>query len=133
MRWLLVFAIACGSSSERTYADSAYVYELTVVPTGNTAPLYAAAETDVEYDTRAEGQCIGRGVEGEPFRPRKSPHLSGRSGPPPPGLGANAWLAPVDRIAVSVIVRSGGRELVRGCTAVALDPHRAVAVEVELK
>jgi hypothetical protein len=120
MRWLVVFVVACGSSSAPTYADSEYVYEFTIVPTGNTAPLLAAAEADVEYDTRAEGQCIGRGVEGEPFRPHKKP-------------GQTSWLAPVDRIAVSVIVRSGGRELVRGCSAVALDQRRAVPVEVELK
>lgn len=133
MRWLAVVLVGCSSSATPGFHESAYVYELTIVPTGNTVPLMAAGESDVEYDLRAEGQCIGRGVEGVPFRPRKSTHPAARSGPPPPGLGVQAWLAPVDRIAVGVIVRSNGRELVRGCAAVALDPHRQVAVEVELK
>ena len=133
MRWLALVVMACGSSSAPSFHESAYVYAFSIVPTGNTAPLMAAGEGDVEYDLRAEGQCIGRGVEGEPFRPRRSPQSSTRPGPHPPGLGEHAWLAPVDRIAVGVIVRSGGRELVRGCVATVLDPRRQVAVEVELK
>ena len=132
MRWLIVVA-ACGSSSAPSFDESAYVYELVIAPIGNTVPLYAAREDEVEYDLRANGQCIGRGVDGEPFRPRKSPHPAGRAGAPPPGLGVTAWLAPVDQIAVGVIVRSAGKELVRGCKAALLQRGQQAVVEVELK
>ncbi len=125
---VLAISVSCSRGAPPVpMEDSTYIYAFTVIPTGNTGPMLESG-VEVDYEFRADGECLGRGVAGSAFTPHKGPK------PAVPALaGGSLMLAPSDHIAVGVRVASGGRELLRGCAAAVLSGTKATTVEVELK
>lgn len=133
-RVALLLAVACSSHEPRARPDSDYKFAFVLLPSGNDVAL-GVDDTEIEYDFRLHGECLGRRVEGEPFTARK------RIGPSPPIPGTipslpptgTVWLAPEPDIAVGMIVRSHGRELARGCGGNELVVEHPKPIPIELR
>jgi len=125
MRWLVVLAIGCGSSSPpETFPESAYTYRFFIEIVGDNRGTIGPDWTS-EHDYRADGHCVGRYVEGIPFRPRHEPEN-------PTKRMVQVSLAPTSQIAVGVRMSTKER-LLLGCATATLDTKRLTPLEVELK
>lgn len=84
-----------------------------------------------DYEFRAEGECFGRRVDGTPFSPR---HAGTQVVPGiADGKPLTILVAPTDHIAIGVVVKHGGRELLHGCKVAVLSATKVTPVEVEMQ